>query len=118
MVLAFRIMANRYHEKPDNAATQIWYDDYLIKNNSLFIWSSALRKTCPYSELFCSVFPRIRTEYEEIRCISPSVIMQENAGQKNSEPGHFLRSVAFAIFGSTLLHLTELSEVYSLLLSK
>ena len=38
-------------------------------------------------------FPRIQTEYGEIRGISPySVRMQENADQNNSKCGHFLRS--------------------------
>ena len=54
----------------------------------------ALRKKCPYSELFWSVFSRIRTEYGEILRISPySVQMRENTDQNNSEYGHFLRSV-------------------------
>ena len=44
--------------------------------------SEALRKKCPYSELFGSVFFRIRTEYGEKQSIPPySVRMQEN--------GHF-----------------------------
>ena len=52
-----------------------------------------MRKKCPHSELFCSVFSRIRTEYGEIRSISPySVRMRENTDQNNSEYGHFLRS--------------------------
>ena len=38
------------------------------------------------------VFSRIRTEYGEMRSISPySFRMQENMDQKNSEYGHFLR---------------------------
>ena len=45
-----------------------------------------LRKKCPYSELFWSVFSRIWTEYGEILRISPySVRMRENADQNNSE---------------------------------
>ena len=45
----------------------------------------ALRKKCPYSELFWSAFFRIRTEYGEIRGISPySVRMRENEDQNNS----------------------------------
>ena len=49
-----------------------------------------LRKKCPYSELFWSVFSRIRTEYEEILCISPySVRMSENTNQNNSETDTF-----------------------------
>ena len=55
-----------------------------------------LRKKCPYLELFWFVFPRIRTEYEEILRISPySVRMQENTDENNSEYRHFLRSVFF-----------------------
>ena len=57
------------------------------------IWFT-LRKNCLYSELFWSAFSRIRTEYGKIRSISPySVRMRENAGQNNSEYGHFLPSV-------------------------
>ena len=52
----------------------------------------SLRKKCPYLELFWFAFSRIRTEYEEIRSISPySVRMRKNVGQNNSEYGHFLR---------------------------
>ena len=41
-----------------------------------------------------SAFSRIRTEYGEIRSISPySVRMRENADQNNSEYGYFLRYV-------------------------
>ena len=46
----------------------------------------SLRKKCLYSELFWSVFSRIRTEYGEI------LRMRENTDQNNSEYGHFLRS--------------------------
>ena len=53
----------------------------------------SLRKKCPYSEWFWSVFFRIRTEYGEILRISPcSVQMRENTDHNNSEYGHFLRS--------------------------
>ena len=47
----------------------------------------SLRKNCPYSELFWSVFSRIRTEYGEIRSIQ-----FENTDQNNSEYEHFSRS--------------------------
>ena len=47
----------------------------------------SLRKKCPYSELFWSVFPRIRTEY------GPNLDrMWENTDQNKSECGHFSRS--------------------------
>ena len=53
-----------------------------------------LCKTCPYSELFWSLFSGIRTEYGDIRNISTySARMWENAGQYNSKQRHFLRSV-------------------------
>ena len=53
-----------------------------------------LRKKCPCSELFWSVFSRIRTEYEETPSISPyPVQIQENTDQNNSEYGHFSHSV-------------------------
>ena len=54
----------------------------------------ALCKTCPYTELFWSVFFRIWTEYGELRSISPySVQMRENTDQNNSEYERFLRNV-------------------------
>ena len=50
----------------------------------------ALREKCPYSEIFWSVFSRIRTEYGEILRTSPYLVqMRENTDQKNSEYGHF-----------------------------
>ena len=65
-------------------------------------YDRALRKRYPYSELFWSAFPRIRTEYGETWSISPySVRMRENADQNNSEYGHFLRSGEDAI---TIIH--------------
>ena len=52
-----------------------------------------LRKKCPYSEFFWSVFSRIRTEYGDLLCKCPySVQMWENTDQKNSKYGYFLRS--------------------------
>ena len=53
-----------------------------------------MRKKCPYSELFWSVFSRIRTEYGEMRSTSPySVRMGENTDENNSEYEHFLHIV-------------------------
>ena len=53
----------------------------------------SLRKQCPYSELFRSVFSRFRTEYGEIRSISPySIRMRENTDRNNSKYKHFSRS--------------------------
>ena len=54
----------------------------------------SLRKKCPNSELFWSVFSRIRSEYGEVPHISPySVWMWEETDQNNSEYGYFPRSV-------------------------
>ena len=56
--------------------------------------SFSLHKKCPYSEFFWSVFSHIWNEYGKIRSISLySVQMRENTDQKNSEHGHFSRSV-------------------------
>ena len=53
----------------------------------------SLHEKCPYSKLFWSAFSCIRTEYEQILCISLySVRMRKNADQNNSEYGHFSRS--------------------------
>ena len=61
----------------------------------------ALRKKCPYSELFWSVFSHIWTESGEIRSISPySIRMRENADQNNSEHGHFSRSDSDMLTGN------------------
>ena len=61
----------------------------------------SLREKCSYSELFWSVFFRIRTEYGEIRSFSPySVRMRENTDQNNCEYGHFSRNASFPGIGS------------------
>ena len=54
----------------------------------------SLRKKCPYSEFFWSVFSRIRTEYRDLHNKSPYLVrMRENTDQKISEYGYLLRSV-------------------------
>ena len=54
---------------------------------------ATLCKKYPYSELFWSLFSRIRTEYREIHRFSPySVRMRENKDQNNFEYKHFSRS--------------------------
>ena len=53
-------------------------------------YHTLLRKQCPYSELFWSVFSRIQIEYGEIRSISSySVWMRKSMDQENSEYGNF-----------------------------
>ena len=65
-----------------------------------------LREKCPYSEFFLSVFFSIRTKYGEILRISPySVWMRENADKKDSEYGHFLRSVIFKLLNCCSTHI-------------
>ena len=65
-----------------------------LKKSKKICGNIALREKCPYSELFWSVISRIRTEFGEIRSISPySVRMWENTDQNNSEYGYFSRSV-------------------------
>ena len=45
-------------------------DEALFQNSQgLLVVHYTLRKTCPYSELFRSVFSRIQTEYGEFRII-------------------------------------------------
>ena len=62
------------------------------------LFQITLLEKCPYSGFFWSVFSCLRTEYGEMRSISPySVRIRENTDQKNSEYGHFSRSVSFSI---------------------
>ena len=57
-----------------------------------------LREKCPYWEFFWSVFCHIRTEYGEIRTISPYLVwMRENTDQKNSEYWHFSGCVNYDV---------------------
>ena len=61
------------------------------------------RKKCPYSELLCSVFSQIRTEYGEMLCISLySSQMWENTDQNNSECWHVSRSGLFHLWPRSL----------------
>ena len=69
-------------------------DDPFVRAFLRLLRFLSLREKWWYSEFFWSVFSRTRTEYEQIVRISPySVEMQENTDQKNSEYGHFSRSV-------------------------
>ena len=59
----------------------------------IFLKNYSLRKNCPCSEFFWSVFSRIRTEYGDLRSKSPySFRMRETTNQKNSKYRHFLRN--------------------------
>ena len=63
---------------------------YITQN----LWIT-LRRKCPYSELFWSVFSGIPTEYREVRSTlrTQFVRTQENEDQNNSEHGHFSHSL-------------------------
>ena len=59
--------------------------------------------------VFWSIFCRIRTEYREIRSISPySVQMWENTDQKNSEYEHFLCSGRYQCYFTDVILVTFL----------
>ena len=65
----------------------------------ILFYHTKLRETFPYSEFFCSVFSRIRTEYEEIQGISPYLVrMRGNTVQKNSEYGQFSHKTILYFF--------------------
>ena len=88
----------------------------LLCSGLLFVYSS-LRKKCPYLELFWSVFFRIRTEYGEIRSISPySVRMRENTDQNNSEYGLFLFSAYLSRKRQKSLISSEKRDIITLIL--
>ena len=57
--------------------------------------NNTLRKKCPHSQFYCSVFFCIRTE--KLRIIPYSVLMRKNTDQKNSEYGDFSRSAGFPV---------------------
>ena len=88
MVEGFSIMFYRNHEVRKAKIRGHVYEEK--EKYCKLILDDALRKKCPYSELFWSAFSGIRTEYGEILSISPySVRMREKAGQNNTEYGHF-----------------------------
>ena len=64
----------------------------MVIPNLIYHYAIASNPLCEkyrYSELFWPVFSRIRTEYEEIRSISPySVRMREDTDENNYEHGH------------------------------
>ena len=57
----------------------------MSNRKKLFFIKDSLREKCPNTEFFWSLFSRIRTEYGEIRSISPySVRIRENEDQKKT----------------------------------
>ena len=77
------------------------YQGHELNQHSLW-----LHKMCPYSEIFWSVFSRIRTEYGEIRSTSPcSVQMRENMDHNMD---HMLFTVTF-FFEESVVNMLELS---------
>ena len=90
MLYVLRLLVSKKY--PFKCKNCTFWEEYTsnIKKRRLF----ALRQKCLYSELFWTVFPRIRTEYGEIFRISQySLWIQENTDQNNSEYGFFIRSV-------------------------
>ena len=66
---------------------------------SLHKFRASLRKKCPYLELFWFIFFHIWTEYRDLQStFLYSVKIRENADQKNSKYGRFLRSASFEYF--------------------
>ena len=87
---------------------------FLFKKKNLFKKIYSLCKICLYLELFWSIFPRIWTEYAEIRSTSPySVEMRENTDQNNSEYGHISRSDYKNCFSNMLVLVTCLKSLSS-----
>ena len=88
--------ARQKHENTQNFRKIICYTVQLL--------SFTLRKRCPHSEFFWSVYSRIRTEYGEIFRISPySVRMWKYTDQENSEYGHLLCSVKLQTLCNTII---------------
>ena len=83
-----------YYKIPLNFKIKLYYFPERLSLRYNIILKLPLRKGCPYSELFWSVFSRIRTEFGDILPISSySVRIRENTDQNNSDYGHFLRSL-------------------------
>ena len=78
-----------------NSPLLIHYQSIISPITNLYrpLKKPSLGEKCPYLELFWSAVSRIRTEYGEIRSISPhSIRMRENADQNNSEYERFSTS--------------------------
>ena len=46
---------------------KVLMERWVLKSAKTYFMSLALPEKCPYSEFFCSLFSRIRTEYGEIQ---------------------------------------------------
>ena len=77
--------------KNNKGFCKIWWNVMIPQPIRVKIFEQiALRKKCPYSGLFWSVFSHIQTKYGEVRNIPLySVRMRENTNQNNSEYGLF-----------------------------
>ena len=74
--------------------------------HNTYCFFKSLSEKCPYSELLWSVFSRIRTEYREMRSISPYLVqLRENKDQNNSEYGHVLRSECYYLNLSEIVYI-------------
>ena len=92
-----RTMSTKHESGVMTVICDVSFDFFCFR----WIWNSGvqisaryiLRKKCPWSELFWSLFSRIRTEYEEILCISPySIRIGDDTDRNNSEYGHYSHS--------------------------
>ena len=89
------------YERVKSDKLQSWSLKFCKKNFPAADFSSklktaALREKCPYSEVFRSVFFRIRAKYGETKIFSPYPFrIRKNTAKKNSEWGHVSRSATF-----------------------
>ena len=87
---SLKTCVKKFQEKVMKFRRMVFVPHPKLNNCRKLLLSKALRKMCPYLELFWSVFSRIRTEYGEIWSISPySFRMRVNTDQNNFEYEHF-----------------------------
>ena len=87
-----QVRQNIYSSKAANCR-KVFYRNVLMCSMLVFDIPSmnTRREKCPYSELYWSIFSRIRTKYREILSIFPYLVrMRENTDENNSEYRHFL----------------------------
>ena len=95
-------ISNKADVRKNNSSWYMFFLTLTFHLQPLFVFVKKFRLRClidtawkkrPHSELFWSAFSRIRTEFGEVRSISPySAQMLEDVDQIDSEYGHFLRS--------------------------
>ena len=88
------------------------YEYGLYQGRELNQHSLSLHKMCPYSEIFWSVFSRIRTEYGEIRSTSSYSVQMRGNMDRNMD--HMLFTVTFFFDESVLSMLESSTRMYYL----